>query len=157
MTGRPVSAEETQALLEGTTEGPWQFHAPEGESSAWVTQARDRDGVPLAVLDGVIDANGRLMAASWDLAHTVISLHAEIARLREELTSAMPESKPLSWGDASWRASEPNDVRIVLREETGVRRVAVIPIEKAEIIAGIAKVATDQRKAARRAAKGGAR
>lgn len=91
MSPRIIGADEAHGMLEGTTEGPWQFHAPEGESSAWVTQARDRDGVPLAILDGVIEANGRLMAASWELAHTVIALHEENARLRAELARVTAE------------------------------------------------------------------
>lgn len=99
-----------------------------------------------ATFDG-FDAIAREFDALWP---------DDTAALRAALALGA-EPQPLAWGGVEWNAASPDVVRLTLHEPTGARRVAVIPFEKATDIAGVVKVAADARKAARKAAKDGAR
>lgn len=94
---RIVSADEARALLEGTTEGPWDFLPADAEDEAYVSQASAPHEDVALVLD-VTDADGRLFAAAPDLAATVVHLHAELARLRAVVAAVREErAARLAW------------------------------------------------------------
>lgn len=111
MSDRIVSADEARALLDGTTSGPWTYDPPNEQCPAWITQAHDPTE-DVALIEDVLDVDGRLMASAPDLARSVEALHASesaavarASRLALDLHAAQSEG-----------AEARRDVR--LRDET---------------------------------------
>ena len=94
MSPRTITAAEAQALLDGTTPGPWR-----AEPFGVVASVPDDIGNQVACAFGRVaaahievgalrDANAALLAAAPDLARTIIAHVAEIERLRAIIDDA---------------------------------------------------------------------